>query len=441
MKKIIASAGLIALGATGVDAAMDAAFVPNDGKIWSVSATLRGFYDDNYNIQPSKAKDADGNRLKRDSYGFEISPKGMIHFSNDQTDVGAQYIYSHRYYEDREKNRADNSHQVDAWLKHRFNEKNSLLVTDSFVIAQEPELIDPNFSTPTRANGDNIRNNGAVSFIAGLTERLGLGLGYQNNFYDYKNDLNSSEVAGFSAGSPASRSGLLDRIEHLANLDLRWKIQPQTTALLGYQFGWSDYNGDEPIAIDPTDGTTPLQSDVRNSRSHYAYVGVEHNMTDTWSAGVRLGGRYTDYYNTPDNETSFSPYANLLTRYTYLPGSYVELGFRHDRNATDVISTTPTGDNRVTTDQESSSVYATLNHRITPKLTGNLLGQLQHSTFNGGAADNAKDDFFIAGVNLTYRFNHYFSAEAGYNYDRLDSDSSSRSFTRNRAYVGITATY
>ena len=426
MKKIIASAGLIALGATGVHAAMDAAFDPNDGKIWSVSATLRGFYDDNYATAPS------GSSAKRHSYGYEVSPKGIVHFSNDQTDVGAQYVYSYRHYEDRTKDKADNSHQADAWLKHRFNEKNSVLVTDSFVIAQEPELIEPNFSTPTRANGDNIRNNGAISFNAGLTERMGLAFGYHNNFYDYKNDSGTTFAP--------SRSGLLDRIEHLANLDLRWKVQPQTTALLGYQFAWSDYNGDEPIVIDLADGTT-LKSDVRNSRSHYAYVGVEHSMSDTWSAGVRLGGRYTDYYNTPDNETSFSPYANLLTRYTYSPGSYVELGFRHDRNATDVISTTPTGGNRVTTDQESSSVYATLNHRITPKLTGNLLGQIQHSTFNGGEADNAKDDFFIAGVNITYRFNHYFSAEAGYNYDRLDSDDPTRSFTRNRAYVGVTATY
>ena len=432
MKKIIASAGLIALGATGVHAAMDAAFDPNDGKIWSVSATLRGFYDDNYAIQPSNARDAGGNRLKRDSYGFEVSPKGMVHLSNDQTDFGAQYVYSLRYYEDREKNKADHSHQFDLWLKHNFNERYNVLVTDSFVVAQEPELIDPTFSTPTRANGDNIRNNGAINFNAGLTERLGLAFGYRNNFYDYKNDSGTTFAP--------SRSGLLDRIEHLANLDLRWKVQPQTTALVGYQFAWSDYNGDEEIASG-LDTSEPLKSDVRNTRSHYAYVGVEHSMSDTWSAGVRLGGRYTDYYNTPDSETSLSPYANLLTRYTYLPGSYFELGFRHDRNATDVISTTLTGGNRVTTDQESSAVYATLNHRITPKLTGNVLGQLQHSTFNGGSADNAKDDFFIAGVNLTYRFNHYFSAEAGYNYDRLDSDDPTRSFTRNRAYIGVTATY
>ena len=44
-------------------------------------------------------------------------------------------------------------------------------------------------------------------------------------------------------------------------------------------------------------------------------------------------------------------------------------------------------------------------------------------------------------MNLTYEINRFLAAEAGYNYDRLDSDLSFRSFTRNRVYVGLRASY
>jgi len=45
------------------------------------------------------------------------------------------------------------------------------------------------------------------------------------------------------------------------------------------------------------------------------------------------------------------------------------------------------------------------------------------------------------GLNLEYRFNPHLSAEAGYNYDRLDSDLQTRGFDRNRVYIGVKASY
>jgi len=48
---------------------------------------------------------------------------------------------------------------------------------------------------------------------------------------------------------------------------------------------------------------------------------------------------------------------------------------------------------------------------------------------------------YSAGANLTYLINKYFSADAGYNYDRLRSDIPGAGYERNRFYVGVTATY
>ena len=69
------------------------------------------------------------------------------------------------------------------------------------------------------------------------------------------------------------------------------------------------------------------------------------------------------------------------------------------------------------------------------------MGQIQHSTFNGGELNNETDIFYLVGLNFEYRFNPHFSANAGYNYDKLDSDLGGRSFDRNRVYIGVTASY
>jgi uncharacterized protein (PEP-CTERM system associated) len=94
-----------------------------------------------------------------------------------------------------------------------------------------------------------------------------------------------------------------------------------------------------------------------------------------------------------------------------------------------------------TTDQDSSTLFASVNHRITPRVTGSLTGQFQRSQFNNGEADGDIDNFLLLGANFEYRFNPNWSTEVGYNYDRLDSDRPIRSFSRNRIYVGVRATY
>ena len=65
MKKFFVSVGLAAAGT----ASLHAAYAPDShwttSKMWSLSATLRGFYDDNYTTTPEK----------RGSFGFEVSPR------------------------------------------------------------------------------------------------------------------------------------------------------------------------------------------------------------------------------------------------------------------------------------------------------------------------------------------------------------------------------
>lgn len=425
MKRMIASASAVVLGAAGVQAAYLPAYVSAD-KPWSVSATLRGFYDDNYYLA---ANDGD----KEESFGVEVRPSVSVGLNREQTIAGLRYTYGMRWYEARPENNVDQSHQVDAFLNHRFTERYSVDITDSFVVTVEPELIDPQIRTAVRrTEADNIRNLGSINFHAQMTRLFGIELGYANVFYDYSED-------GGTWWQP-SYSGLLDRIEHLIHLDTRWQMLPQTVGVLGYQFGQVNYTGDEPVALIGPFPFRQVKSDIRDSRSHYVYAGLEHAFRPDLSGRLRGGAQITEFFNESGSPTSVTPYVDLSLRYRYAIDSRVELGFLHTRNATDVIQRTP-GSRRVTTDQESSVVYGSITHRLLPKLYGSLLGQFQQSTFKGGDYDGKADTHYIAGVNLDYRFNRHFSAHVGYNYDNIDSDLTARGYDRNRVYVGVTATF
>jgi hypothetical protein len=166
-------------------------------------------------------------------------------------------------------------------------------------------------------------------------------------------------------------------------------------------------------------------------------VGVDQTINSKLSASARLGGQFTEYQNAKSlsggkiNDDSTIPYADANVTYAYTTGSYAQLGVKHSRMATDILAL----------DQEATTVYGSINHQITAKLMGSVMGQLQNSSFNQGPYNNREDNYFVVGLNLTYTINQYLAAEAGYNFDRLDSDIQDRSFTRNRVYLGLRASY
>ena len=74
MKKIVASVGLVTLSASALQTAIaQDVTAPDASKPWSVSATLRGFYDDNPGTVPNDISVAN-----RESFGFEISPAAAL---------------------------------------------------------------------------------------------------------------------------------------------------------------------------------------------------------------------------------------------------------------------------------------------------------------------------------------------------------------------------
>jgi hypothetical protein len=446
MKKIFISAGLAAVSAAGFETVFAAGPDVLSPKDWNVSGTLRGFYDDNYA--------AGGNQ--KGSAGFEVSPTISLNVPLQQTEIGLRYTYGLYYYQQREDlgvDAFDQSHQLELWLDHAFNERWRANVSDSFAVGQEPELLQPNQgvgqAVPYRIQGDNIANHANLTLNTEWTRQFSTRLHYGNNFYDYNNSGTSViGPLGFQSlsGSGASYAGLLNRIEQNVSLDFQWTIEPETMAFIGYNFSLVNFTGDEPIAVfnyldaSFTPQSLVYKSDSRDSMSHTAYVGVNHQFTANVSGMMRGGVTYTDNYNDPLQETtSVSPYADMSVSYTYMPGSYLQVGLTHEINATDVVQLG--NDGSLTQNQESTVIYADVNHRFTPKLLGTVIGRFSSSTFDGGAHNNSSDEAYSLGINLNYQINRHFSTDLGYNYDDLVSGIAGRSYDRNRVYIGLTANY
>jgi len=439
MKKIVASVGLAALGASGLHSAPIPGLTEEGGKNWTASLTLRGFYDDNLNT----IKDP-----KNDTFGIEISPSIAAGFKlSPTTTLSLGYVFSFKYYDDRpllNSEKYDQSHIFNASLDHAFSERYKISATESFVIGQEPDILrtDNSMSTFQRLSGDNIRNDFRVAFDGQLTRLFGFEIGYENAFWDYAQkgeDFGDIDPITGAATIIPSASGLLDRDENSVHLDSRWMIFPETVGVFGYKFKDVAYTGNEEI------GTTTVlpfivRSGDRNFREHSIYVGAEQTFRPDLTGAVRVGASYLDYYNDfTDSGDSWAPYAVANLRYTYQPDSFVEVGLSQDVNATDVAQSFGTSGNHFTLSEESTVVYGKVSHHITPQLVGSVLGQFQYSSVSGNSDVSEKD--YQIGVNLSYQFAPHFSTEIGYNYDRLDSDISGRDFDRNRVYIGVTGSY
>jgi hypothetical protein len=439
MKKIVASVSLVAIGASSLQADLLPGLTSESGKPWTLSATLRGFYDDNINTYPNDQPMPTG--YDRGSYGVEVSPDLEFNFLMEQTTLSFGYIYSYKYYQNRLINSSGNDANTSdfhAALTHAFNERYSLSVKDSFVIGQEPDFLRSGntFTTFQRYSGNNMRNFGDIDFTAQLTPDFGLDVGYANTFLDYSDTAYGLDQNNNFYGSNA---GLLNSLDNVVHLDGRYQLQPQTIGLVGVQFRETDYTGNQPIGL-YNDGM-PVMSDARNARSYYGYVGLDHNFRPDLSGSIRAGARYTDYYNDSADQNGANPYAMASLKYTYLPESYLVVGGSYDYSPSSVGPNVDQN-GQINVSAQAGTIFASVVHRIIPKLYGSIQAQYQNNTYIGGQIDGQDANFYLVGLNLRYQFTRNFSAEAGYNYDNLQSSPSVMgSYDRNRVYVGITGSY
>ena len=397
MKNKIVTLGVAALGVAAAQAA-------DAGKVWEVTASLRGFYDDNYTTSPEA--------LAEESWGIEVSP-GISLTIGEGTDMelSAGYAFGMRYYEDRESDNEDYGHDLGISLNKAFSDTSSLQLSNGLVVAQEPEVL--NGGTPLRREGDNLRNTFSAKYRRDLSGSIEVDVGYGNSIYDFEEEWYAA---------------LLDRSYNQANLDLIY-VTPQTEYYVGYKFSSTDFDGNA-LQVPGLD----FNPEARNNHAHYGYVGARHLVDKNLLANLEAGVQNVDFYDfdlmpgfIPEDETS--PYVNAVMKWGYAEGSELVAGVSLARSATDLQAA----------DQETTSVYAQLVHKVSARIHGTLTGRFQDSEISGGGGklDGKEESLLLLGASLTYAVADNIWTELAYNYDELDSDIQDRSFERNYVSVSI----
>ena len=149
MNKIIASTGLVALGAASLHAAYAPGMSARDtAKSWSVFGGFQGFYDSNSTTSP------DG--FEQGSWGIGFDVGAGYKLPLDQTFFGADYSYGLKWYEARDSGNTDQRHNFNIVLDHAFSEQYDVSVKDSFVYSAEPTVLDQGgaVTAPTRVRTD-----------------------------------------------------------------------------------------------------------------------------------------------------------------------------------------------------------------------------------------------------------------------------------------------
>ena len=445
MKQLIKIAGLAALGLASSQSARAQMSGSSDGpKAWSVSASLRAFYDDNVFTASDNAV---GRKIS--SFGYEVAPSGQFNLSREQTSLGLGYGYTLRYYEARANGNIDQSHDANLKLTHEFTSRIKLGINDSFVSAQEPSVTDAaTITSPLRSEGNNLRNTGGISLAAGLTDSLELVGDYGNTLYDYEQE----------AGDPAlydqlgriaypSRSALLDRQENSFGLNARYQLVPSTVGVIGYRFTTIGYSSNEPL--NPlTPDFAKIYSKYRDSDKHDIFGGVDHTFNSQLSTSLRLGAEIVKYTSAPNSAPDNSaPYVDGRISYAYRAKDAIVVGVRHGYSQTDAgiygefVLGVPTSETLVL-NAETTSLYGQMSYHVTPSITTTINGQYQHSEFQVNNISGLADDFFLLGLAAAYEINRSISLEAGYNYDVLESSfQTGRGYDRNRVFLGVRAQY
>ncbi len=420
MNKLVISVGIIALGTSVLHALETGALnAQQTKKPWSVSASLRGFYDDNVNSQSGANKQS--------STGMEISPSVDFGVAGEQSSFDVGYDFMARYYEKAVNGSSDHSdftHKINLTATHAFSERMRMNASELFVVGQEPDFLSQGatISTPQRISGNNYRNYASVGGNFQATSLLGLGASYNNTIVDYEDQ------------GDESLSSSLDRMEHEVGFNAQWTLSQQTAGLLGVVFGRTEHSSSDFIDV-----ANSILAERRDSRSLVINGGLQHEFSSQLSGTFLVGGQRVEFPNDPTSETKWSPWVQSSLTYQYQTQTKLDCGFSYNRSVSDVVAA-----NSATSfvqDTETASLYGSVTHEIAQHLTGNGSIRYQSAKFNGSNYDGQKDNFLLLGLGLAYDFNPNLAGNIGYNFDDLSSDIAGRNFDRNKFYVGVTATY
>jgi hypothetical protein len=304
------------------------------------------------------------------------------------------------WYDDREPDEEDLAHDLDVAASTEFSPRLQASISDTFRVAQDPEL-DPSNINRLR-DEDFLYNSTNLGMKYQLTETLDVALNGRYLFYQYDED-NVAEA--------------LDRDTYVLGADLLKKINPTTTGVVSYRFQDTSYD------------TT-----MKDSTSNFLFAGVDHAFTSRLITSLRAGFENRSFdadYRGDDN----APYVDVSATYNLTSKTGVTGGYRLSLSETDIGNYLKS---------EHHGLYLQIQQEITRRINLYLAGQYDLNNYdNEDSVDGSGDGdetWWRLTARLAYKITEMVSAEAGYMFNDLNSDFD-RSYDRNRIYLGLRVTY
>lgn len=361
----------------------------NQGRDLQLKLRVRAEYDDNIYERSSG---------KQDSFKFEVEPELIYNMDFERTYIGLRYRPTFVWWSDREPDDTDLHHDFDIDIAQKLSPKLSLSLKESFLYAQQPELIDR--GTVISEKDDYIYNrvNGDLAYA--LRTQTKLNIGARHTLLQYTED----EV-----------SNLEDYDIYAAGATLRQQLSAQATVLGELRGESISYSGPD-----------------RDADSIYVGAGFEQTFSPGLLGNIRAGLQHKTF-SADTIDDSDSPYFDGSVTFLPSPRTRLTAGAGFSMFESDVYPFA---------NQDRTLVYLSAAHDLTARISLFLTGSFQNSDYN---ADQSIDESLgvedgseqVAQISArgSYKVNRNNWLEAGYQYLDLSSDVRPE-FDRNRFSVG-----
>lgn len=365
------------------------------------------------------------------SWVLSVEPKIDYRKLTEASILQLSYQFSYRWFENRDEDPEDLSHDISAILNHMFSESLELRIRDTYRIREdqisiEEQIVDVEEETPPtterlRRDYDETyeRNEFEASAVFRISERFNVIGSYANYWLDYEDEE-------FSINNDRTEDSFGARLEYL------WK--PQTTFSLGYQYKDIDYE---------------IETNKVDSITHQYSAGVRHIFSPAFTGSINVGylDRTYDPYTSTDEEgneiiiedkNETSPYLDINVSSQISEMLVSSLGYRYTIMETD---------QSMFLSQQTQTFYLSVTNKFTERLSVRFNGLMSFGDFDVDVArsptapENMSEDVVQFGLVFRYQLKESWFAEAGWRYTDVDSDFPNNSYERNRTFIGLNAIF
>jgi predicted porin len=322
---------------------------------------------------------------------YSVAPKLAFNASVEkQTFVSASYQATFDYFDNRPTDKSLVSHDAALRLAHKFTQVSNIDLSEAFQVEKNPQSLLA--GVPLNADQSFQRNQFDGRLTTALDQKTGVVFKYRNLSFNYDD---------------ARLSQNLDRMEHLAGLELNNKFLPEITVVGEYRY--------QAINYDKVGG-------MKDKRSNYLLTGVDYALGKQLTLSGRAG--VEDRKRAGERGTT-APYAELTWKYDYAEKSFVAAGYTYSLEETDNPA--------LFTDTKLNRFFVNLQHAVTPMVVTSGSITVEPSTLLGrrGLPDISETTTRL-GLALTYMARKNFTVSATYDYDRVNSDARDRQQNRTR---------